>query len=191
MPWNSEIVRTHRSCWLRRMPFSLIEMRFTEYETWLKEQLAEIVLEPGCVEVGPFLTPTVQPNRPPWQMDWTVIFEDEMYFRVTENWFLRKANLGYRGYRAHFCFHYGKANPDRDGEGIPFRSKAYPAIFRVDLDSSPNGAHIHFGGKDHVLQDKVHGFRISDAEMFEFIRAVHEHRATGKSFDEVMKFTVV
>src|ERR1035437_9810839 len=68
-------------------------MQFPEYEKWLTERVADTVLEQGCIQMGPFATPTVMPNKPPWQMEWTVFFRDGLFFRVKEDWFRRGLNL--------------------------------------------------------------------------------------------------
>ena len=162
-------------------------MRYAEYDSWLQGEYSKITLEPNCIEAG-FLRPTVTPNKPPWQMKWAVIFGDGKYFCAIENWPSRSVKFGGAGYREHFSFHYGIANLARDSDGIPLRSPDYPAIFRIDQDR--NGPHIHFGGKDHIGQDRVDGFTISDAEPFQFVQAVLQHRATGGSFDKIMQFTV-
>jgi hypothetical protein len=164
-------------------------MQFVEYEKWLSEEAAKVVLEPTSTTIGPYATPTSQPNKAPWQTELTVVFDDGMFFRICENWYRRKSVLGGAGFRGHFSFHYGPANPDTDEEGVPLRSKAYPATIRIDQDDRI-GCHLHYNGEDHVPQSRVQNFRISDADMFDFIRAVQAHRANGDSFHEIMKFTV-
>lgn len=164
-------------------------MHFPEYEKWLTDQVAGIALEQGCVGIGPYATPTVTPNKPPWQMEWTVIFPDGLYFRVKENWFRRGSHLGGGGYRKQFSFHYGPANPATDAEGLPMPSAAYPATIRIDQDDRI-GPHIHFEGEDHIPQRRVRNLRISDADAFDFIRAVIEHRITHDKFDKIMQFMV-
>jgi hypothetical protein len=170
-------------------------MLFTDYEKWLHEQYAKIVLGPQAVkagsyvEAGPYCDPTILPNEPPWKMEWAVIFADGMSLRVTENWFKRKPMARGFGFRQHFSFHYGPANPTCDPHGIPIRSDAYPAIIRVDCDR--HGPHLHYQGDDHIPQSRVKKFRISDAEPFAFVRAVLEHRATGSEFHKILKFEVI
>ena len=165
-------------------------MRFAEYETWLSGQVDSLVLESGSIQIGPYTTPTVAPNKPPWDMEWTVLFRDGMYFRVVEHWYRRSSALGGHGYRKTFSFHYGPTNPRKDDEGIPFPSDRFPAMIRIDLDVDWRGPHIHFNGEDHILQGRVKNLRISDVEPFEFIRAVMQHRASGETFDKIMQFTV-
>ncbi|MGP8174069.1 MAG: hypothetical protein ACLP7O_05925 [Terracidiphilus sp.] len=164
-------------------------MRFPEYAKWLAEQVANTALEESCVQIGPLATPTVTPDKPPWQMEWTVFFKDGLFFRIVENWYRRASSLGGVGYRKHFSFHYGPANPERDAEGIPLRSESYPAIIRIDQDDQ-TGPHLHYGGEDHIPQHRVKNLRISDAEPFEFIKAVMEHRRSHESLDKIMRFKV-
>jgi hypothetical protein len=168
-------------------------MHYGQYAMWLRQEHSKAVLElePHCVEAGPYLQCTIAPNKPPWQLLWVVKFADGNFLQITENWFRRRGRAigpGGVGYREHFSFHYGPANPLCDADGVPLRSKAYPAIFRIDCDRF--GPHLHFMGEDHVPQDRVKNFRISDAEPFEFFRSVLTHRATGKGFDSILQFQV-
>jgi hypothetical protein len=163
-------------------------MKYSEYATWLQQEYSQINLGPRSAELGPYLGPTVDPDSPPWQMKWAVIFDDNHYFCVTENWWKRRRQFGSQGYRKHFCFHYGPANPVPDQDGIPEPSRSYPAIFRIDCDT--HGPHIHFQGEDHIGQNRVDGFAISDAQPFLFVQAVMRHRLSGDGFDEIMQFRV-
>jgi hypothetical protein len=164
-------------------------MHFPEYAKWLAEQVANTTFEKGCVQIGPFATPTVTPDKPPWQMEWTIFFKDGLFLHVVENWYRRGSTLGGGGYRKHFSFHYGPANPARDTDGIPLRSELYPAIIRIDQDDQI-GPHLHYEGEDHIPQDRVKNLRISDMEPFQFIRAVNEYRRSGDKFDKILRFTV-
>lgn len=163
-------------------------MHYTDYERWLEDQHSRCVLESSCTQVGPFCTPTVSPNRPPWQMKWAVIFDDGLFLRVTENWLTRKG-MGGRGLRHHHSFQYGQANPDRDEEGIPRRSPAYPTIIRIDFDRY--GPHLHYRGDDHIPQNRVKGLDIASIEPFTFVQAVMQHRKTGESFEQILNFTII
>ncbi len=165
-------------------------MRFSEYEAWLAAEVANTPLEPGCEQIGPFLTPTVVPDKPPWQMEWTVLFADGYYFRVVENWFRRSSSLGGHGCRRAFSFHYGPTNPAKDDNGVPLPSNQFPATIRVDQDVDWRGPHLHYNGEDHVRQSRVQDLRISDMEPFQFIKAVMEHRRTRQDFDRIMQFAV-
>jgi hypothetical protein len=164
-------------------------MRFVEYERWLTGETSKLIFEPSSTVIGLYSTPTIQPNNAPWQTELTVVFSDGKFFRVCETWYRRKGSPGGGGYRGHFSFHYGPANPSCDSEGVPTRSKDYPAIIRIDEDDRI-GPHLHFAGENHIPQRRVQNLRISDADMFDFIRAVQTHRANGEGFDKILKFTV-
>jgi hypothetical protein len=166
-------------------------MKFTEYDHWFLEQAEGFIWDASCEHIGPYVTPTVTPDRPPWKAEWTVLFGDGFYFRVVENWYRRSANLGGRGVRKAFSFHYGPTNPVRDDEGTPLYSDDYQAIIRIDLDTDGRSAHLHYDGDDHIPQMRVQNLRISEVDPFRFIRAVVEHRSNHQSFDKIMGFTVI
>jgi hypothetical protein len=165
-------------------------MRFEEYDKWFWEQTNGIALGEGSIQIGPYVTPTVTPNKPPWKLEWTVLFEDGFYLRLKEYWYRRSASFGGSGTRQSFSFHYGPTNPSKDVEGVPIYSEGYPATIRIDQDVDWRGPHLHYKGEDHVSQTRVQNLRISDVEPFEFIRAVLEHRKTGQSFETIMRFVV-
>ena len=168
-------------------------MRYDDYSRWLGLEHSKAVLElqHDDVQVGPYLDCTVVPNKPPWQLKWTVKFSDGKFLRVTENWFRRRTHGsigGVFGTREHFSFPNGRANPICDADGHPERSNAFPAIFRIDCDR--HGPHLHFMGEDHIPQNRVSNFRIQDADPFQFFRAVLSHRASGEGFDTILGFQV-
>jgi hypothetical protein len=162
-------------------------MRYEEYVAWFDGEHKGLTFESGCTQVGPLFVPTPI-SKPPWKLDWCVRFSDGMHIKVKERWWPRPIKFGGRGYRKHFAFHYGEANPLSDADGFPLRDDKYRSIIRLDHD--PYGPHLHFGGEDHVFQTRVSGFDISNADLFEFVRAVQLHRETGEMFDKILKFTV-
>jgi hypothetical protein len=121
-------------------------------------------------------------------MDWATLFSDGMYFAIRERWYARKSIFGGGGYRKMFSFHYGVAAAGRDQDGIPTKDNAYQTTIRVDTDW--RGPHIHYGGEDHILQQRVKGFSISDADAFQFATAVLQHRASGTDFATLLGFMV-
>ena len=165
-------------------------MQFAEYDRWFSEQANGFSIEPTCLSIGPYVTPTVAPNKPPWKAEWTVLYEDGFYLRVVENWFRRSTSLGGRGERKAFSFHYGPTNPAKNDEGVPLYSDDYPAIIRIDQDTDERGSHLHYEGENHILQSRVQNLRLSNADPFWFIKAVVEHRRSHESFDQIMRFTV-
>jgi hypothetical protein len=164
------------------------DMHFDDYVNWLQREYEQISLEPNCIEIGPFYEASPG-DRPPWKLDWCIRFSDQKYLKIKERWLPRAARLGGGGFRHHFAFHYGDANPLCDLEGIPIQdNKRFATIIRIDND--PYGPHIHFRGEDHIKQPRVIGLVISDADPFSFFRAVAAHRTTGQDFDEILQFKV-
>ena len=166
-------------------------LKYSEYEAWLLQEYSQITLEPHCTEVVFECGPTTSlPDRAPWQMEWCVTFQDQMYFAARENWSGKKYTNGLIGYRREFSFHYGPVSPNqRRTHGIPARDKLYAAIIRVHSDWT--GPHIHFRGEDHIPAHRIQGLSIPDVDAFSFVRAVQEHRRTGAEFDAIMGFEVV
>lgn len=162
-------------------------MRYGEYAAWFDEQYKKLRFEPDCTQVGPLCVPTPI-AKPPWKLDWCVRFSDQMHLKVKERWWPRPVRLGGLGYRKHFAFHYGQTNPDSDLDGFPLRDNTFHSVIRIDHD--PYGPHLHFGGEDHIFQPRITGFDLSNADLFEFVRAVQRHRETGETFDKILNFTV-
>jgi hypothetical protein len=125
-------------------------------------------------------------------MDWAILFPDGKYAHLKERWYpatISAPRSSNWGYRKHFSFHYGMANPSKDSRGIPLPDRInFRPIIRIDHDRW--GPHLHFDGEDHIQQIRVQGMTIDDADPFDFMRAVLEHRATNANFDAVMKFQV-
>jgi hypothetical protein len=164
------------------------DMRFVEYDAWLQQEYQQLKLDPVCVQIGPFNIPTLK-GRPPWNMDWCVRFPDGKHFNIKERWWPRPIRYGGRGYRQHFAFHYGETSPLSDARGFPIKDNSnFRTIIRIDSDAY--NPHLHFHGQDHIGQEKVRGFNLSDAEPFTFVQAVLQHRETGDDFDKIMQFTV-
>jgi hypothetical protein len=168
-----------------------MEMIFFQYAAWLKSERAAFQVDPAWSEIGPNYRPTRYPASPPWNMDWAIRFPDGYYAYVYERWYPAGQYVSgqpQRGYRKHFSFHYGPANPVLKPSGIPERSDLFPAIIRIDCDRW--GPHLHFLGQDHIDQASVDGMTIQDVCPFQFMRAVLEHRTTRASFDQIFRFAV-
>jgi len=144
----------------------------------------------NCTEAGPFIDSTAVLNKPPWKMEWAIIFDaDGTYLRVTETWWRRKPPyLLNTGIREHFSFQYGVAGPLRDLHGIPVRDYSFQTFIRVDCDT--HGPHLHYRGEDHIQQNRVDGFRIASADPFNFVRAILRHKQTGESLATILNFTI-
>jgi hypothetical protein len=167
-------------------------MHYTDYGRRLLVEHATFAIEPAWVEIGPLHNPTILPSSPPWNMDWAILFPDGKYAYAKERWYpasISRPRGANWGHRQHFSFHYGTANPARDSRGIPLPDNIhFPAVIRIDKDQW--GPHLHFGGENHIPQTRIQGMTIEDADPFDFMRAVLEHRTTGANFDAVMNFQV-
>lgn len=168
-------------------------MLLSDYAARLHREYAAFHLDPTWQEIGPLYKPTIRPNSPPWNMDWAIIFPDGYYAYVYERWYTSGIWIPGKprpGRREHFSFHYGRANHVLKPNGIPEKDKVNcPAIIRIDCDMW--GPHLHFHNEsDHINQQRVQGMVIQDSDPFEFMRAVIEHRNTGRDFDSIMHFTV-
>jgi hypothetical protein len=165
-------------------------MRLAEYEHWFQTEYSAITLGPHCTEAGPFIDWKVAPNKPPWKMEWAIIFDDGTFLRVTENWWRRKPpfQANNMGVREHFSFQYGIAGSLRDQHGIPVRDNSCETFIRIDCDIY--GPHLHYGGDDHIHQSRVDGFHIASAEPFDFVRAILRHKETGEKLATIFNFTV-
>lgn len=143
---------------------------------------------------GPLLkaTPVPPPPRAPWKVEWGVLYDDGYYFRVKECF----NALGYpyrgAGVREHFSFHYGKAHPKLHRDGYP-HMKAHDtpvAALRIDNDRNLT-PHIHLNSAEHIYQERVIGYSIRDADMYDFLRAVAKHRNTKEPLHELLGITIV
>jgi hypothetical protein len=152
------------------------------------------LLESGSQECGPILEAKDRkyPASAPFGVDWAVIYGDGKYFRVKEAW----NRVGHPpiggGVRSHFSYHYGDAHPRRDADGFPLTQEpdTPDADLRIDMDSTLV-PHIHINSPDHIPQNRVQGYSISDASMVDFLRAVIRHRKTQEPLHDLLKITVI
>jgi hypothetical protein len=143
---------------------------------------------------GPLLraTPRPLPPRAPWKAEWGIIFDDGNYFRVKECFnALGPPNSG-AGVREHFSFHYGKAhrNLGRDGYPVMRAADTPVADVRIDIDRN-HDPHIHVNSTEHVPQRRVLGYSIQNADMFQFLEAVRDHRKTKEPLLKLLNITVI
>lgn len=165
--------------------------QFTEGYDTLKPRL----LESGSKECngGPILTPRLTPKpEAPWKAEWAVIFLDGKYFRVKECFNRKGYPHSGAGEREHFSFHYGKAHQNLDTDGYPdIRAADTPvADLRIDLDRN-RMPHIHINSEEHIPENRVSGYSIRDASMFQFLEAVAEHRRTKEPLTALLRITVL
>lgn len=157
--------------------------RFQKEYAVLKTELLKDCSE----EIGPFLRPTATPGEAPWLLDWAVIFSDGNYMRVKESF--RRCGQPHSGLgqRLHFSYHYGLASQDRDASGFPDINNSHN-ILRIDEDRY--GPHLHTKSEDHIPQERVMQYNIHEADPFQFVKMLIEHRKSGENLLELLNITV-
>ncbi|HEX3659792.1 MAG TPA: hypothetical protein VHU89_00050 [Acidobacteriaceae bacterium] len=163
-------------------------MKFEEYEARFQADCYTVQMEPGCTVSGPFLEFTVLPDLPPWSMELFIRFPDGMYSRVWEQ-YDRAAGTPSHGQRLQFALHYGPTPANVDVRGLPLWRSEDRCELRIDLDTW-HGPHIHFGGEDHITQNRVKRLDIRTMTPIVFLRGIMEHRSTQRTLPEVFGFEV-
>jgi hypothetical protein len=158
-----------------------------EYEAWFQSDCKKVALEPGFTIVWPGISAGRDP-LPPWRVDLGIIYLDQMYIRIVENYRELSRGEGGRGRLDAFSYHYGPCSDERDDEGFP------PAIddcvIRIDIDVVSN-RHIHYQGEDHIPEHRILGLNFDQVCPSMFISAVEQYRQTSKPLHEILKFRVV
>lgn len=160
-------------------------MTFDEYKKdfWARQPL--VTFEPGTRHVGPTLLPPAR-GVPRWRLDWIILFPDNNYVRIADQWDPVKGSRT-EGIRAYFSFHYGETPAVSDSRGIPKKHHTEPRVIRIDMKNR-NDVHIHYADKDHVPEAQVHGLKIRDINVLDFINAVVAHRKDHRTLAEILGF---
>lgn len=160
---------------------------FENYAAWFESEEVFLALKPGLVLKGPKIYSLGQPDAAPWQLDWAIIFSDGKHIRVTENYCQLSKTFKGAGKRQYLSYHYGDCSPDRDEEDFP---KFIEQVdLRIDIDETSK-KHIHYDAEDHIPEVRVNGLKFDKICPFTFIRAILEHRNTGRALHEIIGFTV-
>jgi hypothetical protein len=159
-----------------------------EYEAWFEGECDKLVLEPGFIAVGPFLSALGDPDAPPWDSDFGIIYPNGMYIRVAEYYRSLPKRCGGGGCLESFSYHYGPCTSVRDKEGFPRFSKKFE--LRIDVDRQYK-RHIHYMGENHIPEARLPGLDFNSIDPFAFIRAVELHRKSSKPLHEILGFKVV
>jgi hypothetical protein len=163
-------------------------MNFQEYEARLQAECDQIQLEPGCSVTGPFVNFTEHPDLPPWTFELYIFFSDGAYVRIWEM-FGRIAGNRTQGQRLQSSYHYGPVPARCDSQGLPLWSSSDPRVIRIDRDDW-HGPHMHYGGEDHIPQNRVDNMVIEDMTLTVFLTAVLEHRASQRPLNEILRFRI-
>ena len=146
---------------------------------------ADLELPLDCVEQKP--PTTVNSRLFSWTFDWVLVFKsDNKYLRVRESYEKVAGLLMSR--RLGFTFHYGPI-VKQDANGDIIYQSSDPVDIRID--KSRGRSHMHYQApQPHHGQEHVKGMTLDSIDMFKFIRAVFQHRKSGKDISEILGFGI-
>lgn len=129
-----------------------------------------------------------KPQSPRWSVDWIVLFQDDMFFRVREQFEPFQMPRVSEGYRDTFSFHYGPKT------GLAYGSKPRTmnnddTIIRIDKDQA-RGPHLCYNRENHIKQYRVKNISIEKFDLFKFVRAVIKVRDEKCSFQDALGFEI-
>jgi hypothetical protein len=159
-------------------------VKYPEYNYWFWSSFKRLEVEKGAVVYGPFFDEPQRGSSAPWRIEMFILFTDGQYIRICEYYSVNKKGEGHRN---HLSFHYGPLPAARDDRGYPAYTSSEPVELRFDFVTY---YHLHYKGPTHYPQDRIVGLKIADIDMFTFIRAVQEHRATGRELADVLHFEI-
>jgi hypothetical protein len=158
---------------------------YPSFKRRFDQAYANLKLPPECIEQKP---PTVTNVRLfSWTFDWVLIFNDDnKYLRVRESHDKVAGLLMSR--RLGFAFHYGPI-VKQGASGDIIRESTDPVDIRID--KSRGHVHMHYQAPGpHYTQEKVKGLTLDSVDMLRFVRAVLQHRQSGKSISEILGFEI-
>jgi hypothetical protein len=164
-------------------------VRFLHYQSeFLKKRLA-LGLEVGDFKSWLQLDPPRRLDKPRWRLDWAVLFtNDNMFFRVREDYEPYSFPRVSEAYRSVFTFHYGPNTVTGFG-GRPRTEHNADTIIRIDKDET-TGPHLCYARRNHILQEHVSNFIIEKTELFDFLEAVKTVRESKCTFEEFLLFKI-
>lgn|SRR5208337_3491294 len=149
------------------------------------QSYGKLKLPPCCVELKPPTASNVHLYS--WAFDWVLVFaDDNKYLRVRES-HEKVAGLDLSR-RMGFVFHYGPI-AQRDTDGSIIRQSNDPVDIRID--NSRGRVHMHYRAPDpHYGQENIKGLTLGSLGMLAFVRAVFQHRKSGKPISEILGFQI-
>ena len=129
----------------------------------------------------------VNDPAPPWSIGFAIIYEDAMYIKITEHYRQLAKREGGGGRLQFMSYHYGACGDERDDDGFPYKEDQ--CALRIDIDKR-SLRHAHWNGEDHIPEHRLMGLDFEAITPSVFIRAVEEHRATGRPLPEILGFEV-
>jgi hypothetical protein len=158
---------------------------YLDFKRRFDQAYANLKFPPNCVEQTPPIA--TNPGLYSWTFDWVLVFNDDnRYLRVRES-HGKVTGLDFSR-RIHFVFHYGPI-VQRDANGNIIRQDTDPLDIRID--NSRGKVHMHYQAPDpHYGQENVRGLTLESVEIFTFVRAVLQHRKSGKPLTEILGFQI-
>jgi len=157
---------------------------FPQFEKYLSQVLPRLVLPNDAVVRTPPKPRNVDDFE--WDFKWIVTFGDRKYMRVWESYVEHPD--GGQAYRERFVYHYGAIVAELPG-GIPYGEFDDPVDLRIDNDGGR--AHMHYQAPNpHHYAASVGNLDMEKIRMHRFVEAVLRHRAKGRPFKELLKFTL-
>ncbi len=118
---------------------------------------------------------------------WCILYGDK-YVRMVECFDVDRTMKTPHGIRVQFTLHYGRESSQKDANGCPKQIKS--TDIRFDLSTDQHKAHLHYQGEDHIAQSRVSGLEIRSLSIFDFIKGIEQHRATGDPLHDCFGFKV-
>jgi hypothetical protein len=158
---------------------------YLQFKRRFDQSHVKLKLPPDCVEQTPPTASNVHLYS--WMFDWVVVFNsDNKYLRVRESH--DKVGGLAHSRRLGFVFHYGPI-VQRDVDGNIVWKSGDPLDIRID--TSGGAVHLHYQDPaPHHPQANVKGLSLNSIDVFKFVRAVLQHRRSGKPLNEILGFQI-
>jgi hypothetical protein len=158
---------------------------YVNFKARFDDAYAKLKLPPDCTEE---ITPTAtNPGIYNWTFDWLLVFKDDnRYLRAPER-YGKVAGLQLSR-RIAFTFHYGPII-QRDVNGKLIWQNTDSVDIRIDKIRGE--VHMHYQAPNpHYGQGSIQGLTLESVDMLKFVRAVLQHRRSGKPLDEILGFKI-
>jgi len=158
---------------------------YSAFATWFDTKRSRLKIPADCSDLFGPRAERITMFR--WRFEWALSFQDQKYIRIWEQ-YDKAAGLA-QSQRVALSYHYGAlANTDADGK--PVYHSHNPVDIRIDVTGSEG--HLHWGAPSpHISQDRIKNLKLNSLGMFDFLRAVFKHRATGQGIDILLRFEII
>lgn len=159
-------------------------MDYLEFERQSNREHSSFRPPDDCAEqVGPVLEYS---SYFCWTFRWSLIFTDGKYIRIWEH-YSKVARLS-TSHRSRFALHYGPLS-GREADGEPKYAATDPVEIRIDNINNPS--HLHWQAPEpHYFQDRIRGLDLGSVDRHFFVKAILNHRRSGKPIDKLLGFRI-